>query len=63
MSYEREHGSSRSEVRGDGSVAQFSDPTDGVEVPETPYVPETGTPVDPEATPVVEDDDTQEDQA
>ena len=43
--YAREHGSSRTEVRGDGSVAQFSDPTAGGEGPETPYVPETGTPV------------------
>jgi hypothetical protein len=45
--YAREHGSSRTEVRADGSVAKFSDPVEGFEV-ESPLVGEHGTAVAPD---------------
>lgn len=55
--YAREHGSSRTEVRGDGSIAEFSDPADGFE-PEAPaLVPEHGTDVVPD---IQDDEDEQQ---
>lgn len=55
--YEREHGSSNTEVRGDGSVAHFSDPTAGMAAEAPAQAPERGTEVLAE---VVEDEETTE---
>lgn len=44
--YAREHGSSRTEVRGDGSIAEFSDPADGFEPDAPVQAGEHGTEVD-----------------
>ncbi len=43
--YAREHGSSNTEVRGDGSVAHFSDPTQGMAAEAPAQTPEHGTEV------------------
>lgn len=43
--YAREHGSSRTEVRGDGSIAEFSDPADGFEPDAPAQAGEQGTTV------------------
>lgn len=55
--YAREHGSSRTEVRGDGSIAEFSDPADGFEPDAPALTGEHGTEVDPDALPDVQDDE------
>ena len=51
--YEREHGSSRTEVRADGSIAQFSDPVEGFE-PDVPAL------AGEHGTTIVDDDETPE---
>ena len=43
--YEREQGSSRTEVRADGSVAEFSDPVEGFEQTRGAQQAEHGTKV------------------
>lgn len=50
--YEREHGSSRTEVRGDGSIAEFSDPADSFEADAPAQAGEQGTVVE---DPVLDD--------
>lgn len=45
--YAREHGSSRTEVRGDGSIAEFSDPADGFEPDAPVQAGEHGTVLEP----------------
>lgn len=41
--YGREHGSSSTETRSDGSIAHFGDPTDGIEADAPDQLPEAGT--------------------
>jgi len=63
--YAREHGSSRTEVRADGSIATFSDPVEGFEDETPALVGEHGTTVVPDGQgdPSEPDGDEDEDQA
>lgn len=60
--YAREHGSSRTEVRGDGSIAEFSDPAEGFEPDAPVQAGEQGTTVDPVEDPVLDGVEVDEDE-